>query len=584
MNDIAAKSRPGTTSRGWSSPLRSSIAARLRFSDALLGLVLLFSLAFVIQSASTFKTNSKDDQLLISTNYRVQAIDIATLRARLTGNEVNFLAAIGRDNRTQLAEFQQSLETIHSQLKLIGNGNRFIESSAVADLEKSLAELERLEPALAQLRPGSHSDRDAAEMDRVLDDTADRLVLKAKQAEASMRSGLLNSKKRNDLAWTSLQNKILVCVAIGLFLLLSRTFYVTAIIVRPAQRLAETTAKFASGDLSGEIPDGKVEELIAICTALATFRDTTREVQALREERAEQAAAELEKEKRDATERRQIMAELAGRFETTVGDVVNGVAAASTQLQSTALSMSAAAEQASRQTTDVSATLNEASAGVTAAAAASDEFAMSISEISKQAASSAELARVAANATDEADATMARLQSSAEQVGQIVELIASIAQRTNLLALNASIEAARGGEAGRGFAVVASEVKDLASQTSKATEDVALQIRAIQDATKASVLALRSIGEKVDQLESTSVSIASAVDQQSVSGQDLARSIDLAARSTDDVASNIISVRETSLATGSAASQVLASSSELEEQATVLRNQVDDFLNHVRAA
>jgi len=132
--------------------------------------------------------------------------------------------------------------------------------------------------------------------------------------------------------------------------------------------------------------------------------------------------------------------------------------------------------------------------------------------------------------------------------------------------------------------VVASEVKELASQTSRATEEVAEQIRAIQASTGNSVAALRSISEQIEQLESTAVSIAAAVDQQSVAGQDLARSIDLAARSTDLVSDNVAQVRESSLATGAAASQVLTSATELEGQATVLRHQVEDFLAHVRSA
>ena len=235
-------------------------------------------------------------------------------------------------------------------------------------------------------------------------------------------------------------------------------------------------------------------------------------------------------------------------------------------------------------TDQVAQSMTNSRSGTTAAAAASDEFAMSIGEISRQAASSADLAREASLAAGQADQTVSNLLSSADQIGQIVELIQTIARRTNLLALNASIEAARGGEAGRGFAVVASEVKELASQTSRATEDVAAQIREMQDSTGESVAALRTINGQIKQLESSAVSIATAVDQQTLAGQDLARSIDLAARGADETCDHIERVRATAAAHGSAAGQVLNSATELESQASTLTSKVDGLIAQIRAS
>ena len=340
------------------------------------------------------------------------------------------------------------------------------------------------------------------------------------------------------------------------------------------------------GEMDMDIPFlERKDEMGDMARSIEVFRRASIQLQKVRSEREEAFDREKESEAKQARlrdEQAKKIREMADKFERTISDVVSSVAAASAQLQSTATSMASTAEQSSTQTGNVARAMEEASKGVTAAAAASDEFAMSIGEISRQASSSAELARKAADAAGEADSTMSALSDSAEQVGQIVELIQSIAHRTNLLALNASIEAARGGEAGRGFAVVASEVKELASQTSKATQDVANQIGNMQESTHASVDALRSIGSQIQKLETTAVSIAAAVDQQAVAGQDLARSIDATAQGTENVSNNIAQVRETSRATGDSATQVLGSATDLEKQAAKLNEHVDQFLGYVR--
>jgi methyl-accepting chemotaxis protein len=417
-------------------------------------------------------------------------------------------------------------------------------------------------------------------------------VLEAAQGMTAMLGQQANTMSDDGAALISrlLVMWIVLATALTLITLFAQRYFnrtVGATLTAIAHQMTRIAAGERDVAISGKERHDEIGEM---ARATEVFHRAGLRLEKLSRERATRAKAELDEQARQQVlreeariERDRVLHSIADQFERTVGEVVTGVVAASSQLQSTASLMAETAEGASIRTGEASAAMQEANLGASAAAAASDEFAMSIGEISRQAASSAQLAREASLTARQADSTIGALSSSAMEVGEIVELIQTIAQRTNLLALNASIEAARGGEAGRGFAVVASEVKELANQTSRATEKVAEQIRAMQSTTGASVSALRSIAAQIEELETTAVAIASAVDQQSVAGHDLARSIDLAARGTEKVAVHVDTVRDLSLSTGAAASQVLSSATSLESQAATLRMQVQGFLARVRA-
>jgi methyl-accepting chemotaxis protein len=346
---------------------------------------------------------------------------------------------------------------------------------------------------------------------------------------------------------------------------------------RRLDALTRATRRVADGALDTEIAVRGRDELAEMAATLELFRD------GLREGRAADARAKAEREEA-AQRRRREMLELAQNFEASVSQAVQQVGQSADSMRRTAEGMAATAEQTSRQSQAATGATESASAGVETVASAADELAGSIAEVSRQVSQSAEIAGRASARAANTNATVQGLSAAAGKIGDVVELIRDIAEQTNLLALNATIEAARAGEAGKGFAVVASEVKQLATQTSKATEDIGRQIADMQKVTGDTVSAIGEITETIGEIDSIAGQIASAVEQQTAATREIAQNAQRASAGTQDVGQNIAGVDRAAGETGRAANEVLTGARQLGALSQELRGEVDRFLGQVRAA
>jgi methyl-accepting chemotaxis protein len=384
--------------------------------------------------------------------------------------------------------------------------------------------------------------------------------------------------------WLAIAALALLALALAALIVMA-VRYTSRRVITPLTSLSGAASEIAAGDLSVTVDQHKGEdEIAAMARAIEVLRSYAVEREALHFAQAEASRAELERQADRRRERLAEMLAMADQLESSVGQIVARVAATSSQLKSTAQSMSANADVSADETSRVSIALNEAAGSIASLADAGEEFALSVAEISEQAAGSARLARESAGKAAEANATFAELDEAADEAGNIIELIAAIAHQTNLLALNATIEAARANESGHGFAVVAAEVKTLARQAAQAADDVAAKIRNIQQSAGHSLSALSAIADHVSQVETSSTTIAASVSKQSETSNEIARHIDVTAESAKLVAANLDRAHNQSLETGSAASQMLDSSTELEGQAIQLKQEVDIFLAQLRAA
>jgi len=377
-------------------------------------------------------------------------------------------------------------------------------------------------------------------------------------------------------AVTTTRNIIIGVGIIALLIAAAVGFFGAQSITRPLGALTKTMRDMAEGNYDIQVPaTERRDELGDMAKAGEFFRGKLIEAREL----AARQAAEQERQ----IERGKKMEVAVAEFDKAITEVVESVSSAATELQATAQSLSSTAEETSRQSTAVAAASEQTTQNVQTVASATEELSSSIKEIGNQVSESTRIVGAAVSEANDTNAKVQGLADAAQKIGEVVSLINDIAGQTNLLALNATIEAARAGEAGKGFAVVASEVKALANQTAKATDEIASQVRAIQEATGSSAQAIQGITQTINRVNEISTAIASAVEEQGAATQEIARNVQQAASGTAEVSNNITGVTQASQQTSAGSTQVLGASSELAKNGVRLRTEVEGFLRTVRA-
>jgi methyl-accepting chemotaxis protein len=360
-------------------------------------------------------------------------------------------------------------------------------------------------------------------------------------------------------------------VGFAIAILLSRSIVGRVLNISSAlERLKERDYGFTLKEVADQDELGRMARALDVC------RNGLQEADRMAAERLATAEAQSQRTLR--------VEDLVKGFEAEAAEMLSALSNASKELSATAASMARTAEGGLRQVMSVASSSEQASNNVQTVAASTEELSASISEVARQVRETARITEKAADAARDTDATVRSLSEASSRIGEVVRLIGDIASQTNLLALNATIEAARAGEAGKGFAVVASEVKTLASQTAKATEEIAKQITGMQSETNRTVNAIATIGQTIEELSAIAGQVAAASEQQAAATQEIGRAVAEAAVGTQEASRSAVDVKAGAERTGEAAEELRGASASLAQKSEQLRGQLDGFLSGLRAA
>jgi len=435
--------------------------------------------------------------------------------------------------------------------------------------------IEAMRPAILAFNQGSRLREQ--DVPRLREALAARNTLTAEVVQATLTELKVETHAlRDETLWQTIfyisATALVFIIVIGISRLVGQA------VRRLLGELTEVMQKIANGQLAVEVTNrDRADEIGAMAQTVEVFKRNAMSIQSMERERSEQ-------KDRAAAEKQTTLNQLADSFEGEILRVINTVSTAASQLQQNANVMNSTANETDRQSKLVQGASEQAIGNVRTVADAAEELSKSIDEIGQQVSAATKVTSSAVSQVATTTSMVEKLVAVVHRIGEIINLINAIASQTNLLALNATIEAARAGEAGRGFAVVASEVKNLASQTAKATDEIASHIGAVQSGTNDVVNAIQAISSTIDEINNISATIAAAVTEQNATTAEIARNAEQAAGGSREVSGNIRGVSRAAADTGRVANEMVKAAIDLTQQAAALRVGADAFIARVRAA